>query len=67
MNVVVFTDFRAGAYQAGRPVITIAKFAPKLQVIASKQRPRRLSLTGSDGRDYQYILKGEPPRYMLKR
>ncbi|KAL1687363.1 armadillo-type protein [Schizophyllum commune] len=47
-----------GAYQAGRPVITIAKFAPKLQVIASKQRPRRLSLTGSDGRDYQYILKG---------
>ncbi|TRM60259.1 armadillo-type protein [Schizophyllum amplum] len=46
------------AYQAGRPVITIAKFAPKLQVIASKQRPRRFSLTGSDGRDYQYILKG---------
>lgn len=27
-------------------------------MIASKQRPRRLSLKGDDGRDYQYVLKG---------
>ncbi|KAG2011794.1 atypical/PIKK/FRAP protein kinase [Coprinopsis cinerea AmutBmut pab1-1] len=47
-----------GTYQSGRPVITIASFATKLTVIASKQRPRRLSLKGSDGRDYQYVLKG---------
>ncbi|KAG6845015.1 hypothetical protein H0H87_001536 [Tephrocybe sp. NHM501043] len=47
-----------GTYQSGRPVIKIASFAIKLAVIASKQRPRRLSLKGSDGRDYQYVLKG---------
>ncbi|KAI0032654.1 atypical/PIKK/FRAP protein kinase [Vararia minispora EC-137] len=47
-----------GAYQSGKPVITIMSFAPKLTVISSKQRPRRLSLKGSDGKDYQYLLKG---------
>jgi serine/threonine-protein kinase mTOR len=49
----------AGTYQSGRPVIKITSFATKLAVIASKQRPRRLSLKGDDGRDYQYILKGK--------
>ncbi|KZT10185.1 atypical/PIKK/FRAP protein kinase [Laetiporus sulphureus 93-53] len=47
-----------GTYQSGRPVITIVSFATKLSVIQSKQRPRRLSLRGSDGKDYQYVLKG---------
>ncbi|KAF8637601.1 hypothetical protein AX17_002670 [Amanita inopinata Kibby_2008] len=47
-----------GTYQSGRPIVRIASFATKLTVIASKQRPRRLSLKGSDGRDYQYGLKG---------
>ncbi|PCH36202.1 atypical/PIKK/FRAP protein kinase [Wolfiporia cocos MD-104 SS10] len=47
-----------GSYHAGRPVVTIVSFATKLSVIQSKQRPRRLSLKGSDGRTYQYVLKG---------
>ncbi|KAG8741303.1 phosphatidylinositol kinase- protein kinase tor1 [Ceratobasidium sp. 414] len=47
-----------GTYVSGRPVITIASFAPTLSVITSKQRPRRLTLKGSDGKDYQYVLKG---------
>ncbi|KAJ7189156.1 phosphatidylinositol 3-kinase [Mycena filopes] len=47
-----------GTYQSGREVIYIANFAPRLTVISSKQRPRRMGLKGSDGRDYQYILKG---------
>ncbi|KAJ7026840.1 FAT domain-containing protein [Mycena alexandri] len=47
-----------GTYQSGREVIYIASFAPRLTVISSKQRPRRMALKGSDGRDYQYILKG---------
>ncbi|KZT69244.1 phosphatidylinositol 3-kinase [Daedalea quercina L-15889] len=47
-----------GTYQAGRPVVTIVSFATKLVVIQSKQRPRRLSLRGSDGKDHQYALKG---------
>ncbi|KAJ7247605.1 atypical/PIKK/FRAP protein kinase [Mycena haematopus] len=47
-----------GTYRSGREIISIEKFSPKLTVIASKQRPRRLCMTGSDGRDYQYVLKG---------
>lgn len=50
-----------GTYQSGRPVIRINSFATKLTVISSKQRPRRLLLKGSDGRDYQYVLKGKSP------
>ncbi|KAF7324662.1 Serine/threonine-protein kinase TOR [Mycena kentingensis (nom. inval.)] len=47
-----------GTYQSGREVIRISSFIPKLTVFATKQRPRRMSMKGSDGRDYQYILKG---------
>ncbi|KAF8201037.1 atypical/PIKK/FRAP protein kinase [Mycena galopus ATCC 62051] len=47
-----------GTYQSGREVVYIANFAPRLTVVSSKQRPRRMALKGSDGRDYQYLLKG---------
>ncbi|KAF9240696.1 phosphatidylinositol 3-kinase [Melanogaster broomeanus] len=47
-----------GTYQSGKPVIRIASFTTKLTVIASKQRPRRMSLKGDDGKDYLYGLKG---------
>ncbi|KAN0137000.1 atypical/PIKK/FRAP protein kinase [Lactarius tabidus] len=47
-----------GTYQSGKPIITIMNFAPKLSIIVSKQRPRRLYLKGSDGKEYQYLLKG---------
>lgn len=36
----------------------IRAFAPTMHVIASKQRPRRLQIHGSDGKDYGYLLKG---------
>ena len=29
-----------------------------MHVITSKQRPRRLQIHGSDGKDYGYLLKG---------
>jgi FKBP12-rapamycin complex-associated protein len=48
-----------GTYHAGHPVTRIASFTTKLTVIASKQRPRRVSLTGDDGKIYEYVLKGE--------
>ena len=38
--------------------VTIAAFAPTMHVITSKQRPRRLQIHGSDGKDYGYLLKG---------
>ncbi|KAK1259623.1 Serine/threonine-protein kinase TOR [Acorus gramineus] len=47
-----------GTYRAGFPVVTIATFAPQLMVITSKQRPRKLTIHGSDGVDYAFLLKG---------
>lgn len=47
-----------GTYQAGKPIVKIIHFEPVFSVISSKQRPRRLSIKGSDGKEYQYALKG---------
>ncbi|KAL6517525.1 hypothetical protein OROMI_033226 [Orobanche minor] len=47
-----------GTYKADSPVVTIASFAPQLVVITSKQRPRKLTINGSDGEEYAFLLKG---------
>lgn len=48
-----------GTYRAStQPVIRIASVSPTLSVIASKQRPRRLTMIGSDGQRYRFLLKG---------
>ena len=47
-----------GTYRAGEPLITIEGFNPKLKIIPSKQRPRKLIINGSDGRDWEFLLKG---------
>lgn len=39
-------------------MVTIASFARQLVVITSKQRPRKLTILGSDGDDYAFLLKG---------
>lgn len=39
-------------------MVTISSFAPQLVVITSKQRPRKLTIHGSDGEDYAFLLKG---------
>ena len=46
-----------GTYLAGEPVVTITAFAAQLHVITSKQRPRKLTIQGSDGAEYQFLLK----------
>uniref|UniRef100_A0A0M3J6Z6 Serine/threonine-protein kinase mTOR (inferred by orthology to a human protein) n=1 Tax=Anisakis simplex TaxID=6269 RepID=A0A0M3J6Z6_ANISI len=52
-----------GTYDPKGPLITIASVGSKLQVISSKQRPRKVTIKGSDGRDYAFLLKGhEDPR-----
>ena len=56
-----------GTYIAGEPVVTIAAFAPQLHVITSKQRPRKLTIHGSDGAEYMFLLKVGPPRQSLPR
>lgn len=47
-----------GTYAAGKKIIRITRFEPVFSVISSKQRPRKFSIKGSDGIDYQYVLKG---------
>lgn len=39
-------------------VVRIVAFNQQLNVIQSKQRPRKLSMVGSDGKEYQFLLKG---------
>lgn len=52
------TNLFSGTYRSGKPVIRITRFFPKLSVLASKQRPRRLSIMGNNGVEYQFLLKG---------
>lgn len=52
-----------GTYIAGEPLVTIAAFAPQLQVISSKQRPRKLTIHGGDGAEYMFLLKGHEVSY----
>ncbi|KAL7268146.1 phosphatidylinositol kinase-related protein kinase tor1 [Rhizina undulata] len=47
-----------GTYATGKPVVRIMSFEPTLSVISSKQRPRKLTIKGSDGNPCQYLLKG---------
>ena len=47
-----------GTYRSGKPIAKILSFVPTFSVITSKQRPRRFTTKGSDGKDYQFVLKG---------
>ena len=47
-----------GSYQPGLPIIRIASIQSSMQVITSKQRPRKLCIKGSNGKDYMFLLKG---------
>ncbi|CAB3230731.1 unnamed protein product [Arctia plantaginis] len=47
-----------GSYVPDQDLIRIAHIQSSLQVITSKQRPRRLSIRGSNGKDYIFLLKG---------
>eukprot|EP00978_Attheya_sp_CCMP212_P001865 scaffold3858_cov55-Attheya_sp.AAC.1 len=45
-------------YRVDGSYVKIEKFIPSVQVINSKQRPRKVTLRGSDGKDYVFLLKG---------
>lgn len=47
-----------GTYRSGAPIIKIISFESTLSVINSKQRPRKLNMMGSDGKQYSFLLKG---------
>ena len=53
-----------GSYTPNGELIKIGSVQSSLQVIISKQRPRKLSIRGSNGRTYPFLLKGhEDLRY----
>lgn len=47
-----------GSYVPHKPIIKIQRVKSNLQVITSKQRPRKLCIKGSDGKEYMFLLKG---------
>lgn len=48
-----------GSYSpGGHELIRISSIQTNLQVITSKQRPRKLCIRGSNGKDYMFLLKG---------
>ncbi|CAI5743278.1 unnamed protein product [Hyaloperonospora brassicae] len=47
-----------GTYRAGHSIVKIGSFLPTVAVITSKQRPRRITIVGSNGLEYMFLLKG---------
>jgi len=47
-----------GTYEPHKPVIHIRHVHSSLNVITSKQRPRKLCITGSNGAEFMFVLKG---------
>jgi FKBP12-rapamycin complex-associated protein len=47
-----------GTYVSGKPTVKIQSFLPVASVISSKQRPRKLAIRGSDGAQWDHVLKG---------
>jgi FKBP12-rapamycin complex-associated protein len=47
-----------GSYRVDGSYVKIEQFIPNVQVITSKQRPRKITLRGSDGQNYVFLLKG---------
>eukprot|EP01088_Endostelium_zonatum_P000895 TRINITY_DN1115_c0_g1_i1.p1 TRINITY_DN1115_c0_g1~~TRINITY_DN1115_c0_g1_i1.p1 ORF type:complete len:1488 (-),score=370.97 TRINITY_DN1115_c0_g1_i1:54-4517(-) len=47
-----------GTYNAYHDVIRISSFSMPVTLITSKQRPKRLTIFGSNGKAYTFLLKG---------
>ncbi|KAM0276168.1 hypothetical protein ACHAQH_007020 [Verticillium albo-atrum] len=47
-----------GTYKSGKPIVRIMDFEGTFSVINSKQRPRKITIGGSDGVRYAFLLKG---------
>ena len=41
-----------------KPIVRIAAFAPTLNVLSSKQHPRKMCIYGSNEKEYHFLLKG---------
>ncbi|KAG5450970.1 Serine/threonine-protein kinase mTOR [Clonorchis sinensis] len=47
-----------GSYEPNRPLVRIAGIKNCLTLMTSKQHPRKLTVLGSDGHQYVFLLKG---------
>jgi FKBP12-rapamycin complex-associated protein len=47
-----------GTYRVDGSYVKTDKFVSNINVITSKQRPRKITVRGSDGNDYTFLLKG---------
>lgn len=47
-----------GLYIPGKECVKITGFSNELVILQSKQRPRKLTILGSDGKEYNFLLKG---------
>ncbi|OQR84376.1 phosphatidylinositol kinase (PIK-L1), partial [Thraustotheca clavata] len=47
-----------GTYRAGHAIVKIRSFIPTMLVMTSKQRPRRITMVGTNGLEYMFLLKG---------
>lgn len=47
-----------GSYNPNQELIRIANVESQISIITSKQRPRKLTIKGSNGRNYMFLLKG---------
>jgi phosphatidylinositol kinase/protein kinase (PI-3 family) len=47
-----------GSYRVDGSYVKIDTFVDSIHVITSKQRPRKITIRGSDGNDYMFLLKG---------
>eukprot|EP00516_Mucochytrium_quahogii_P002479 CAMPEP_0203765470 /NCGR_PEP_ID=MMETSP0098-20131031/18430_1 /ASSEMBLY_ACC=CAM_ASM_000208 /TAXON_ID=96639 /ORGANISM=" , Strain NY0313808BC1" /LENGTH=3391 /DNA_ID=CAMNT_0050661727 /DNA_START=232 /DNA_END=10404 /DNA_ORIENTATION=- len=56
-----------GTYEIGSPVIRISGFSPSVRIIPSKQRPRVITMQGSDGCPHMFLLKGNEDLRMDER
>lgn len=46
-----------GSYHPNESLVTITSFGSKIKLIKSKQRPRKLSIWGSNGKKFTFLLK----------
>ncbi|OAF69217.1 Target of rapamycin [Intoshia linei] len=47
-----------GTYNSSNKIVRICKIYNDISIINSKQRPRKICMLGSDGKDYSFLLKG---------
>ena len=57
----------AGPVARGDYAVTIDKFGPTVEILRTKTKPKKLTMVGSDGRTYTFLLKGSEDLHLDER